>query len=1475
MRHCLHLICFITLSTFLPVSLDAAPQERSECKVEVVENNNRCVNLSFVTEGFSMEEVDFQGERYARIVVEDQGETTNLDESTLPAISRYVVIPPRAGIRLEVNCIETRRVDSLPPPKPAQSDAVDFQTYSATDLYPAQAVEISTPVVMRSIRMAMITVHPVQYDLRSGSYLHHVHIDVRVCFTDDPPVNPVIHAENRANRSSEFDNLIRSLAVNGDHPNRDEGEIGRDYIGHYLVVAHDSCLQYAIPFIEWRRRSGYKVDILRFSHEDATDDEIIMEGIQSLYDEYLDQGVDPFDHILLLGDRYDRNSPQSIWQMGAPVGNPSMDNTPAHADYRYGCLEGEDLFPDVAVGRFASGNEDRMELAVGRTLGYEMTPEMEDTEWFNRAGVFSETWTGFDWTLVYTVRWGEEALRERGFSEILIQETDGIEDQTEIGEALTEWFNDGLSLMIGRAELGYWNADHGGVQRFGAVNTNTVFPILISAASHGEFGMNTICRTGDGENLKGPAAMITGWGTLTTIHNNGFWLGMISGLLNHDMSLGWSKVFAGVSFLQMFPNWGAGMNTYLTDTDLFGDPGIKPWIGIPQTVEARYPEAISPGTDHIEVTVFREDSDDVVADAQVTIYAPGDLPGVDEYHEWQPQFMVTSLTDASGKARLPFDPAIEDGIVYLTVTGRDILPLLEEIEIAEEATFISISDYEIDDSRGGNDDGNINPGETITIEFTATNHGNRVTALDVQARVLSRSPYLTVVQPDSIVFGDISAGESAAGNRSVTVAINPGCPDQCEPELYVDFTSTQFVWRSIIKLDVWGVDLQVNAIQDSLIVTDDERNLDIEVVNNGRIAAPALRAELLAQDYGVIVLNSEANYAAINPGETALTNGDPFRVVSRNLTIPGNTSSMMLVFFNDDEPVDTSRFELQSQRVRQDAPLGPDDYGYYCYDDTDEDWLIAPEYEWLEYSPYSIVAIDWGTIIERFNEDNNNAAEVIELPFNFRFYGRDYNHITVGINGFIGVGEQPRIVNPQNFPTEKAIAGPMGTIAPLWTRLTTSGRQRPRVVYYYDDSERGHKFIVEWYNLHFYTERTEYNLNFEVVLFDPEYYPTATGDADILFLYKTVRDCVGIGEDNPYASVGISSPDGKTGIRYAYNNQYPPSAAVLRNRRAILFTTNLGFAHGITRGTVNDSETGNPVSDAVIKGYSDFGIAASGISNDDGEFELVGMFGLPGIRFEGIRSGYRGTRFELDTLVEGSDSILVAELYLLQPEIRLRREEIREYLAPSHKTRHYVGLFNRGTGPLEFIASLNEPDQQDNNDAGNANSDDNHKTRHSRINYTEWIDLEPRTGYLNPDEYTNLILTYDTRGLEAGDYERQIVIEDTLADIRAELPIFVNIDEDNGLIDPSGQPLEWSLEQNYPNPFNATATINYTIKEAGFINLTIFDIRGRKVVRLMDEYHTAGRYSVILDRTILPAGVYLYRLETGAFTATKEMILIK
>ncbi|PIW70044.1 MAG: hypothetical protein COW08_03965, partial [Ignavibacteriales bacterium CG12_big_fil_rev_8_21_14_0_65_30_8] len=88
-------------------------------------------------------------------------------------------------------------------------------------------------------------------------------------------------------------------------------------------------------------------------------------------------------------------------------------------------------------------------------------------------------------------------------------------------------------------------------------------------------------------------------------------------------------------------------------------------------------------------------------------------------------------------------------------------------------------------------------------------------------------------------------------------------------------------------------------------------------------------------------------------------------------------------------------------------------------------------------------------------------------------------------------------------------------------------------------------------------------------------------------------------------------------------------------------------------------------------------------------------------------------------------------------------------------------------------------------------------------------------------------------------------------------------------------PQNFLLKQNYPNPFNPSTIINYQLPKISKVTLTVYDVLGKEVAKLVNQEQSAGTYKVNFDASHLSSGIYFYTLIAGDFVQTKKLVLLK
>ncbi len=211
-------------------------------------------------------------------------------------------------------------------------------------------------------------------------------------------------------------------------------------------------------------------------------------------------------------------------------------------------------------------------------------------------------------------------------------------------------------------------------------------------------------------------------------------------------------------------------------------------------------------------------------------------------------------------------------------------------------------------------------------------------------------------------------------------------------------------------------------------------------------------------------------------------------------------------------------------------PQGPDDYGYFAYDISDS--------AYTEWEPLSFIDIQ-GPGINLNLQDDQTA--IIHLPFVFKYYGQYFDSVSICSNGWVALGSHAETdyINT-SIPSTSA---PPSLVAPFWDDLSP---QNGGGVYYYFDADSS-RFIIEWAGVPLYNNSSAIE-SFEIILRDSSFYPTITGDGEVLFIYQRVSD-------SNSCSVGIASPSQSSGLQYLYDGDYDNTATALAAGRFIKFTT--------------------------------------------------------------------------------------------------------------------------------------------------------------------------------------------------------------------------------------------------------------------------------------------------------------------------------
>jgi hypothetical protein len=485
---------------------------------------------------------------------------------------------------------------------------------------------------------------------------------------------------------------------------------------------------------------------------------------------------------------------------------------------------------------------------------------------------------------------------------------------------------------------------------------------------------------------------------------------------------------------------------------------------------------------------------------------------------------------------------------------HNYIPHLGNFDIGNTERFVNVFALNIDDdtsgSSSGNGDGIVNPGENIELGVSLKNFGTS-TANSVTATIFTQDDFITIIDATED-YGNIASGASVYSSDDFDFSVDNNVLGGTEIKLDIlieDALANQ--WIDVIYIPVEGANLYAadyTVIGDPNGILDPGETVELEVTleNIGTVAVNGISGILSSPNNYIVIEDADGYFGDVSAGGQASNSSNRFMITANAQVIPGSQFTLELELNNAQGYNNIVSFPINVGTVSITDPVGPDAYGYYCYDDGDIDYYNVPVYDWVEINP---ALGGSGTNLNLYDSGNTGDIEdIINLPITFRFYGEEYNSLTVCSNGWItpGYTDMASFMN-WNIPGP---LGPSPMIAPFWDDLkVTTGD----VFWYYDSAQ--HYVVIEWDHA-----QNEYNSaeeTFQVLLYDANYYPTSTGDSEIKVQYKVVNNVDQGGypsQHGQYATVGLEDHSSTIGLEYTFNNSYPTAAKQLQNEMALLFT---------------------------------------------------------------------------------------------------------------------------------------------------------------------------------------------------------------------------------------------------------------------------------------------------------------------------------
>jgi len=626
-----------------------------------------------------------------------------------------------------------------------------------------------------------------------------------------------------------------------------------------------------------------------------------------------------------------------------------------------------------------------------------------------------------------------------------------------------------------------------------------------------------------------------------TVWTNAIDCGIYWGLFTKKVStLAQAEFMGKMTLWDAFPNDrypNGQVDLYFNSYNTLGDPELNCWTGIPKQMTVSYQDSIDFGQNLLSIQV--DDNLGVAIEgAYVCVTNDNDV-------------FVGGFTSQDGSIDLDVMPSIA-GDLYVTVTAHGFIPHEGQVACHSSDVAVGYSSHVIDDDNTGESSGNgngiANPSETIELRTDLYNYGQSVTATGVTAILNSESPYVTIIR-DSAGFGDIAPGVLASANPPYLISIAQDGSNNSAVDLFLTISDNNGNnWSSIVRVPLEAAEFNVS---DVIILDSGNGQIDpgeifemyLTASNIGNADITGATAILRTSDDQVSIYDSVAVFGNCPQGGSFDNSGDTFMLSTDADIYVGHLINFTLDFTGDGPQEVNTAFNQTVGTVGDSDPIGPDNYGYYCFDNTDVGYSIHPPYEWFNADGWPFV------------QPADDDVVTIGLPFPVSYYGQVYDEVTFCDNGFIALGDS--WWNAWHNTPIPAPQTASAMIAAFWDDLKYSSYSSmgPRIYYHHDEANG--RFIILYDNA--WADDVYRYQTFEIVFLNQYDWPTETGDNDIIIQYLDVN--------NPYsATVGICSPDRADGIEYLFDNSYADGAAPLVDGRAIKFTTGSLYYTGAEDG---------------------------------------------------------------------------------------------------------------------------------------------------------------------------------------------------------------------------------------------------------------------------------------------------------------------
>lgn len=736
-------------------------------KVEIVEQDMSGLTIDISIEGMYAEEVINDGVAYQRLTFEAWHTLHEVGLPELPIISRIIALP---GDKLaRVSILETTSVtlDNMlvyPAQTPSKDIAnghytgfdINSDFYAQNTNFPAVMANMNKPGIWRDVKVAGLQICPFRYTAAKRELEAITSMRIRVDFYGND-------TELLLNRSKNippyFYKMYNARIINFESMGYRTDNSRSDSDIKYLIITNTNPLATLQPFIEWKNRQGFPVEV-RTMEAGFNTPQNFKDYITQLYNS------DNLEYVLMVGDAYPNGG-----NNGGPDAVPMFwwapgGEDPSYSDSWYTCLDGpDDHYADLAIGRFTYDNLDELELQLDKTIAHYQTPDAS-SNWAENTLLVAhdenypakytqckneiETYNYALQTPIFTECYGGAGASNQTIIDYVNNTSCGIFNYRGHGSATEFWQ---------WCPTGSFTNTH--IQQF--TNQDRLFVLFDVCCDN----MDIVAHPGDclcESFMKSPVAAVAINGAIIpsyTIPNHDYDKEMYKAVFDEGIyNIGYVTNFANVTVLNVHGTIGrSNVRTYLW----LGDASLEPWTLQPIEMEAAHLPSLFLGVSDFTVTVTANGAP--VEDARVCI-SNEDL-----------SLYAIAFTDATGEATVNFGGPVQDpGTATIVVSAHNHLPYIVDIPIIpQQGAYFILNDVDVDDETGNNN-GRADFGELVGLDVALENIGLDE-GQNVNATISSTDEYVTILDNEGF-WGNIPGNSVSTLDSAYTVQISEAVPDE-------------------------------------------------------------------------------------------------------------------------------------------------------------------------------------------------------------------------------------------------------------------------------------------------------------------------------------------------------------------------------------------------------------------------------------------------------------------------------------------------------------------------------------------------------------------------------------------------------------------------------------------------------------------------------------------------------------------------